>query len=210
MNTNANEFDEKARSWDDNPEHVHRAQTVAEAIRSALPSDSGFTAMEYGCGTGLLSFLLKDRFSQITLIDNSQGMLEVINEKIARSDIRNMIVLNIDILESTALLPDPFSVIYCSMVLHHIGNIGGTLKTCYSLLTRQGYLFVVDLDMESGLFHGKDFKGHKGFDRDALQKITTEAGFVDVTFRTIYKIQKKTDNGNVHSYPVFLMTARKQ
>ena len=39
-------------------------------------------ALDYGCGTGLLSFPLKDELGHITLNDNSAGMLEVVQEKI--------------------------------------------------------------------------------------------------------------------------------
>jgi len=56
MNGKSKEFDEKAATWDDNPEHAHRARAIAEEIDKEIPFDSTFTAMEYGCGTGLLSF----------------------------------------------------------------------------------------------------------------------------------------------------------
>ena len=76
-----NEFDEKAKTWDDNPDHAQRANTIAQASIEQLPYDPSFTAMEYGCGTGLLSFPLRERFRKITLIDNSAGMLEVLKKK---------------------------------------------------------------------------------------------------------------------------------
>ena len=76
------DFDERAKDWDSDPMKVERAHAVADAIRAALPLRPDMTAFEYGCGTGLLSFFLKDDFSSITLADTSQGMLDVLSEKI--------------------------------------------------------------------------------------------------------------------------------
>jgi cyclopropane fatty-acyl-phospholipid synthase-like methyltransferase len=51
-------FDERAKDWDSDPLKVERARIVAEYIRSVLPLRPGMSALEYGCGTGLLSFAL--------------------------------------------------------------------------------------------------------------------------------------------------------
>lgn len=209
MNSKSKEFDEKAATWDDDPEHAHRAQVIAEEISKEIPLDTTFTAMEYGCGTGLLSFPLRDRFSRITLVDSSQGMLEVLKEKIKRFNVKNMEVLNVDLLESAGEIPKPFSVIYTAMVLHHIGDIGKIFRIWHSILSRPGYLCVADLDAESGLFHGKDFKGHHGFDRDELRKTSEAAGFANVDFKTVFEIRKESSDGSMRSFPVFLMVARK-
>ena len=51
------------------------------------------TAMEFGAGTGLLSFILKDHLKEITLIDNSEGMVKVLNEKVLTTKAGNMKVV---------------------------------------------------------------------------------------------------------------------
>ena len=55
------------------------------------------TALEYGAGTGITSFLLKDYLKEITLMDNSSEMVKVINEKIKTSEVRNLKTLNFDL-----------------------------------------------------------------------------------------------------------------
>lgn len=204
-----NEFDEKAKAWDDDPQHAKRAQTIAKAIGEEIPNDSSLTAMEYGCGTGLLSFPLRDRFSTITLIDSSKGMLEVLNEKITRSGATNMVALNVDLLESPKSLSTTFSVIYSAMVLHHIDDIGKMLSTWHSLLTNPGYLCIADLDSDKGLFHGPGFKGHNGFNRNDLQKVAEKAGFVEVKFRTVGEINKSASDGVQRTFSLFLMVGKK-
>jgi 2-polyprenyl-3-methyl-5-hydroxy-6-metoxy-1,4-benzoquinol methylase len=204
-----NEFDDKAKTWDTQPDRAHRTQVIAEALNNEIPLDPSFTAMEYGCGTGLLSFPLKDRFSKITLIDNSPGMLDVLREKIKRDNVTNMDVLQIDLLEPTADIAMSFSVIYCSMVLHHIGDVRKILAIWHSLLNRPGYLCVADLDSDNGLFHGKGFKGHNGFDRNDLKKSAIEAGFANVRFKTVYEIRKVAHDDIERSFLLFLMVAEK-
>ncbi|MEC9380558.1 MAG: class I SAM-dependent methyltransferase, partial [Candidatus Latescibacterota bacterium] len=77
MTTN---FDVKARTWD-TPEKAERAQAVADLIRSKVKLTRDMSGFEYGCGTGLLSFCLRDELGQIALADSSVGMLEVVEEK---------------------------------------------------------------------------------------------------------------------------------
>src|SRR5512147_852630 len=114
-----NEFDEKAAQWDAKPVRVERAQAVADGIKAALPLSPNMTALEYGCGTGLLSFALQPQLGHITLADSSPGMLSVLREKIAARNIKNMTPVQLD------LMVDPlpavhYQVIYTLMTLHHI------------------------------------------------------------------------------------------
>lgn len=204
-----NNFDDRAKTWDSQPERVRMASTIANAISSELPEDPSLTAMEYGCGTGLISFPLKDRFSKITLIDSSEGMLNVVKEKIDRERICNMDVLKADLLESNLNPETSFSVIYCSMVLHHMSDIQRILQIWYSLLKTPGYLCIADLDSENGLFHGTDFKGHNGFDRNELNRLISAAGFVDVKFKTVYELKKIARDGVERTFPLFLAIAKK-
>ena len=78
-----NEFDQKASQWDAKPVRVERAQAVAESIKARCPLSPHMTALEYGCGTGLLSFALQPYLGHITLADSSSGMLAVLRDKIA-------------------------------------------------------------------------------------------------------------------------------
>ena len=83
-------FDERAKDWDSDPMKVERARVVSDAIRNAVTLSREMHALEYGCGTGLLSFALQEDLGQITLADTSQGMLDVLGEKIASSGVTNM------------------------------------------------------------------------------------------------------------------------
>jgi predicted TPR repeat methyltransferase len=63
------DFDARAETWDDDPAKVERARAVAEEIVARVPLSRTMRALEYGCGTGLLSFMLRERLGDITLAD---------------------------------------------------------------------------------------------------------------------------------------------
>ena len=83
-------FDSKARQWDENPVFQDRANKIAAAIAAAVPLNISMRTLDYGSGTGMLSFPLQDLLGQITLKDTSAGMLAVAEEKIAAWGIGNM------------------------------------------------------------------------------------------------------------------------
>lgn len=56
----ATDFDAAARTWD-SPEKVDRSARIAEAIADAVPLDPAWSALDYGCGTGQLTWHLGDR-----------------------------------------------------------------------------------------------------------------------------------------------------
>jgi ubiquinone/menaquinone biosynthesis C-methylase UbiE len=199
-----NDFDERARDWDSDPMKVERARIVAEAIRSALPLRPGMTALEYGCGTGLLSFCLRADFASFTLADTSQGMLDVLSGKIKAAGAANMFPIRLD------LCADPFPaaryhVLYSLMTLHHVPDTDRLLRAFHAVLEPGGWLALADVDKEDGSFHGPEVTDvHHGFEREKIKAQAEAAGFRDVTFSTVYEIPKA---GRI--YPVFLMSARK-
>lgn len=201
-------FDERAKDWDSDPKKVERARVVAEAIRKAIPLSNNMNALEYGCGTGLLSFALQEDLGQITLADTSQGMLDVLTEKIASSGVTNMHPVRLDL--STDPLPaEKYHITYSLMVLHHIDDARGILGKFHDVLEPNGYLLVADLDKEDGSFHTDGTTDvHKGFSQNELQKWVEAAGFGNIQFSTAYEIKKKVD-GKEKAFPVFLMVAQK-
>ena len=201
------DFDSKAKTWDADPVKVERAVAVAQGIRNHVPLSAAMAALEYGCGTGLLSFALQSQFHHITLADSSAGMLAVLREKIAAAGVSNMKPVMLD-LASDPLPGERYGIIYSMMTLHHIADIDGILRDLYALLEPSGYLCIADLDREDGSFHGSEFSGHKGFDRDELGRKAREAGFRNVHFTTVFRMSKGDGPGQT-DFTVFLMVAEK-
>jgi len=201
-------FDERAKDWDSDSDKVKRARAVADAIRNTVSLSTDMNALEYGCGTGLLSFALQENLGQIALADTSQGMLDVLSEKIANSGVMNMHPAKLDLL--TDPLPvEKYHITYSLMVLHHIDDAKGILSKFYDVLEPNGYLVVADLDKEDGSFHTDgSTDAHKGFDQSELRKWVEDAGFDNVRFSTAYEIKKEID-GKEKVFPVFLIVAQK-
>jgi len=199
-------FDERAKDWDSDPKKVERARAVADEIRKTVPLSREMNALEYGCGTGLLSFALQEDLGHITLVDTSQGMLDVLAEKISAAGAANMHPVRLDLSVDT-LPPQKYHITYSLMTMHHVHDTKDILNKFRILLEPGGYLLIADLDKEDGSFHTDGTTDvHKGFVRSELQKLVEAAGFEDVKFTTAYTIRKKIGDEE-RSFPVFLMSA---
>ena len=201
-------FDLRAKTWDENPTKTALAQAVARQIRAQVALEPQMSALEYGCGTGLLSFALRERLGHLTLADSSSGMLAVLEEKVASAAVANMSPLKLD-LANDPLPRERFDLVYSQMTLHHIDDTDALLRALNALLKSPGTLCLADLDSEDGSFHGDDFAGHRGFDRETLQRQASEAGFRNIRFTTAFTIRKAVTSGGEKDFPVFLLVAEK-
>jgi len=200
------DFDARAATWDDDPAKVERAQAVADEIVRRVPLARTMRALEYGCGTGLLSFMLRPRLGDITLADVSDGMLAVAARKIAAANDASMRAVKLDLLSDP--VPEPrFDLVFSLMTLHHIPDTAAILGRFRAALGEPGILCIADLDAEDGSFHGAGFDGHLGFDRTELAAKARRAGFATVEFSTAY-VMTKPVGGEQRTFPIFLMVAR--
>lgn len=200
-------FDFEAKSWDDD-KRVTRAKLISGEIDKWLGDKINNNAMEFGCGTGLITFNLKNKFKDIMMVDNSAGMIEEVNKKIKNQNVNNICTWcgNIEEINDK----NKYDVIYTSMTLHHIVNINKVLEKLYSLLNLEGELYIVDLVEEDGTFHSseKGFEGHNGFNQKDLMKTLKNIGFKDVRNKVFYKGSKSIEERNV-DYELFIMIAKK-
>jgi SAM-dependent methyltransferase len=199
------EFDARAATWDDDSTKVRRARAIADAIAREVPLAPTMAGLEYGCGTGLLGFMLRPRIGDLTLADLSEGMLAVVAQKIAATGDAHARPAKLDLLAD----PHPvaaYDLVFSAMTLHHIPDTDGILRRFHDVLRPGGFLCIADLDSEDGSFHGPSFDGHLGFDRDALAAKARCAGFATVRFVTAYEM-KKAVGGTERIFPIFLMVA---
>jgi tRNA (cmo5U34)-methyltransferase len=203
-----NEFDLKAAEWDRNPMHWERSVAITNQIKRLIQLKKQLVALEYGAGTGIASFLLKDYLKEITLMDSSSEMVRVINDKIKATKVKNLKPLNFD-LEHEDYKGGKFDLIFTQMVLHHVIDIENIIKKFYNLLNPGGYLAIADLYPEDGSFHGKDFSGHKGFDIEILSNQIKKPGFISISHRKCYVIKKKISDTKTIQFDVFLLIAKR-
>ncbi len=201
------EFDHKAREWDNDPMHWERARAVADAFLRLVPLQPGMTALEFGAGTGILSFALADHFREITMMDNSSEMVRVMEEKVTGSGRKNLKPLFFD-LGFTPYPESRFEVVFNQLVMHHVQDIPGMLARFREILFPGGFLVIADLCPEDGTFHKPGFSGHFGFDPQVLQGALGEAGFALLATERCYVVKKNID-GQIKEFPVFIMVSQK-
>ena len=196
-------FDERAREWD-TPERRERAENVADAIRANVALTPTTRTIDVGAGTGLLGFALADDIGDLVLAEPSEGMREVIGEKLAASGRSDVTAIPFD-LEAGPPSGEPFDLAISLLVLHHVVDTATALAAIRGLLRPGGRIAIADLDTEDGTFHDADAEDihHLGFDRAALGELARDAGFVDVEFRTATEIVDDDRH-----YPVFLLLGR--
>ncbi|HBC79172.1 MAG TPA: class I SAM-dependent methyltransferase [Bacteroidales bacterium] len=199
-----NEFDIKAAGWDENPMHRDRSEAIAVEIKRLIPLNTEMKVLEYGAGTGITSFLLKDHVKEITLMDNSSEMVKVMAGKIKTSKVRNLKVLNFN-LEQSDYKNERFDLIFTQMVLHHVSDIDLIISRFYKLLNPGGFLAIADLYPEDGSFHGDGFTGHRGFDVETLSTLVRNHGFTDISHRKCFVINKKISASETKQFDVFML-----
>ena len=202
-----NEFDEKATGWDENPMHRDRSIAIANGIKNKIHLTADMTALEFGAGTGITSFLLKDHLKEIILMDNSREMVKVMNEKISEKNVNNLKALFFD-LEQTDYTGGKFDLIFTQMVLHHVTDIDLIISRFYKLLNPGGFLAIADLYPEDGSFHGEGFTGHRGFDVEILSNQLRRQGFTNISHRKCFVINKKISDSETKQFDVFLLIAK--
>lgn len=196
-------FAHKSKSWDMNSTRVKNAQSIADCIVKNINLTKAMHIMDFGAGTGLLSYCLSEHIDKVTAIDNSPSMLAMFKEK-AHLFTCHTEVLELDLTQEISE-PLLYDGIISSMTIHHIEDTEDMLTKMYQMLPEGGFIALADLDTEDGTFHS-DNEGvfHFGFDRQMLGAIAEKVGFKAVHFETASVIEKPQ-----HNFSVFLMTATK-
>ena len=195
-------FAEKAASYEQNQKRVDNVVAIGNAIKAALPLQSGMQLLDFGAGTGLLLQQIAPWVAKITALDVSPSMNAQLRAKAA--DIAcELEVLELDLTQTP--LQRQFDGIISSMTLHHIADIPALLLQFHQLLRPGAFIALADLDTEDGSFHTEDTGVfHCGFDRAEIATQARAAGFVEVQVNAASVVQKPHGE-----YSVFLLTGRR-
>jgi 2-polyprenyl-3-methyl-5-hydroxy-6-metoxy-1,4-benzoquinol methylase len=151
-------FDTAARDWDQRPMSQQLA-AVPPRLLAHLPLAPTDHVLDFGAGTGLLATQIAPRVAQVTALDMSGAMLQVLADK----GFANITPHQGDIF---AGLPGRYHAIVSCMALHHVADTTALMQAFASTLHPGGRVALVDLYQEDGSFHGdNEAKGvhHFGF-----------------------------------------------
>jgi 2-polyprenyl-3-methyl-5-hydroxy-6-metoxy-1,4-benzoquinol methylase len=119
---------------------VKLAKNVALAISKQITLTPEMEVMDSNCVTGLLTFELQALVRSITDVDNSRGMLDVFNAKIAKLKLNNVASIHAD-LDSGDKLTGEYNIVVSNMTLHHVKEIE-PLFLNFIILLNQVFIFV--------------------------------------------------------------------
>ncbi|MDD2271078.1 MAG: class I SAM-dependent methyltransferase [Desulfuromonadaceae bacterium] len=201
--TQKRDFNAVASKWDEEPRRVKLAGEITEAIIAAIPPSTEWDALDFGCGTGLVTLQLAPNLRSMTGTDSSSGMIDRLGAKILDGGFSN-VRAELCNLESGNLPSGRYHLITSAMTLHHIPEIVPLLRSLKTLLHPGGWIALADLESEGGRFH-EDPTGvfHQGFSANELSTMLAEAGFSSISVTTATKVVKGDQ-----SFPVLLATAQ--
>ena len=201
--TQRRDFDAAAAAWDEEPRRVKLAGEIAAGIVANLPLSAEWDALDFGCGTGLVTLPLSQHLGSIVGLDSSQGMLDRLQSKIEVLQALNVRTALCN-LEEGELPQGRFHLITSAMTLHHILEIAPVLMFMRGLLHPGGWIALADLESEDGSFHD-DHTGifHLGFSAEELSSMLEKAGFSSVSVKTVASVIK-----NNLVFPILLATAQ--
>jgi ubiquinone/menaquinone biosynthesis C-methylase UbiE len=196
-------FDEKAATWDENPMRGQLTATIVDFVFKTVPLNKQFSVLDYGCGTGLLSFLLSHKVKDVYAADISDGMLEQVRKKIESQNVKNIYALNFDVTKD--ILPEAkYDLITSAMAMHHIEDVFDAITKLSKLLKPGGWIAIADLCSEDGSFHEKGIAFHNGFEPADIAKHLESLKITSVVYKTVFEIPR-----NQRLYPIFCVCGRK-
>jgi cyclopropane fatty-acyl-phospholipid synthase-like methyltransferase len=195
-------FAHKSKSWDMKSRRVQNAKSIAELIIDKIELSDTMRLMDFGAGTGLLSYFVAPFVDTIVAVDSSPSMLKEFRAKSEEFECKTE-VLEIDLSQED--IEQKFDGIISSMTIHHLKDTKRLFEKLYGMLNEDGFMAIADLDSEDGSFHSDNIGVfHFGFDRESLGAIAKKIGFRDISFELASTISKPHSD-----FTVFLMLARR-
>lgn len=199
-------FDEAAKTWDNKQTSIESSGACVENLKKYIMLKDNANIIDYGCGTGFISFSLSTNKNNILGMDFSQGMVDKFNEKAKVLEFDNIKAIKHN-MNTDEIEKNKFDLFISSMTMHHIKDTKMFAKKAYDCLVNGAYVCINDLEKEDGSFHKKhnnEGVEHFGYKITDVIKIFEEVGFKTISCDIVY-IHKRNDK----EYPLFNLIAQK-
>ena len=195
-------FAHKSKSWDMSSRRVKNAQSISDAIIKDIKLTKDMKIMDFGAGTGLLSYFLSPFVDTVVAVDNSPSMLKEFENKSNEFKSKTKII-EADLTSQN--IDEKVSGIVSSMTIHHIEDTKALFEKFYNMLEDNGFIAIADLEIEDGSFHSDNIGVyHYGFHIKDIQKVAKEVGFKNIKIEIVSIIKKPHAN-----FDIFLLVASK-
>ncbi|MCP3965402.1 MAG: class I SAM-dependent methyltransferase [Lentisphaerae bacterium] len=203
-------FDKAASNWDKNTERMRLQTVLAQAIKNNVPLSKCMRALDFGCGTGIMSFMLAESVGSIDAVDVSAGMIDELDLKLKQPGAPENITGHRLVLTRDTLGKEQFELLFTVLTMHHVKDTPALIETFAHKVKTGGYVALIDLDEEDGSFHyDKTEVHHFGFRREYIRALLEANGFEDFKDYDAASRKREQPDGSFRSYPLFLITARK-
>lgn len=171
-------FNTIAEHWDTLSREVLGGFDLAEAVCAIIPEGCE-TAVDLGCGTGIVLERMRGRAAQIIGVDGSPRMLELSRRRLAGPEGEpENISLRIGELSHLPLRDCEADFASINMVLHHLSNPENALAEIRRVLRPGGLVVVADFDRHNQERMRIDYGDlWLGFDETAMTRLLHAAGF---------------------------------
>ncbi|MFD1067963.1 class I SAM-dependent DNA methyltransferase [Oceanobacillus locisalsi] len=176
-----NVFNQMANKYD-TEERQELANIIADEIKKNVAGKQYHSLLDYGGGTGLVTFQLADHFEKGWLVDSSPEMVQVAQSKIEQQQLQHFEAMAFNLAEDTSL-DIKADVIVLSLVLLHVPDIEPLLQRLNEPLNAGGQLIIVDFDKNEKVQHPKV---HNGFTEAEIQRALHHTGFRNVNMHTFH------------------------
>ena len=172
------DFNHKAETFD-SPKNIFLANLVCQAVEAQIDFLPDKAILDFGGGTGLLALPLAKQAQSVTLVDISEKMLEQARLKAEDQEIRNLQLLEQDLLANP--LEQQFDLIVLSRVLHHMPDLDATLAMFHHHLRENGQVLIADFV--------KTDTNHHGFELTELENKLAQFGFSSIDSQILYSAE---------------------
>ncbi len=142
---------EQAPTWDRDPHVVAYAEAAWASLLAAVPLGPERRALDFGCGTGLLTERLASRLREVVAVDASAAMIEVLAAKALPNVRCGVACWTRETIDDDPLAAGPFELVVCSSVCAFLDDYPATLALLAERIAPGGHFVQWDwaLDPEA-------------------------------------------------------------
>lgn len=154
--------------------------------------------LDFGCGTGLLAFELQPWCSAVLGLDTSQGMLEVMEEKITAAGMQSKMRTTRSLQEA-----GEFDLIVSMLCIHHVKDCALQLKELSSLLRPSGRLVIVDFEATENarIFHKESERKGDHYEHDGLPAKELTQWLKDASMSEVDLVRQPFEKERAEGWP---------
>ena len=166
----ADSWAEHAATWNQDPTVVAYAEAAWASLLASVPLGPDTRALDFGCGTGLLTESLAPHVREMVAVDASPAMVKVLAGKDLSNVRFGVANWTPETIVEDELAADPFDLIVCSSVCAFLEDYPGAAMMLADRLAPNGYF--VQWDWELDPTATEPF----GLTMDGIRQALTSAG----------------------------------